>query len=239
MLVHYFTALIPPSILSTSFKISHTHFNCIPWGDVLFLLLWIIFAILLYNHNESVLVCLTSVKTFLSSLLKDVSVPVLASSLPQNYKPSSLTLFVVSRRSPHTRTRPSINYQLSARRWGLSCSSTRTRQTLVTFLGRSFLKEPKQRWWQPPKGHAITRGVQPTPTQTSLYPHYMQLFGALCGACCSPAEHGELSRSTQRRCAWPRLQLSDYVLVGGKQMPALSCTPCTSRLSTCTVCAFQ
>lgn len=52
--------------------------------------------------------------------------------------------FVVSKNSPHTRPSQSINYQLRAHCCVLSRSGTRTRQTVVTFMGRSFLKEQKQ-----------------------------------------------------------------------------------------------
>lgn len=52
--------------------------------------------------------------------------------------------FVVSKNSPHTRPCQSINYQLRGHCCVLSRSGTRTRQTVVTFLGRSFLKEQKQ-----------------------------------------------------------------------------------------------
>lgn len=121
-----------------------------------------------------------------------------------------LMLFVLSKNSPHTRPWRGINYRLSAQCWGLSRSDTRTHQTLVTFLGRSFLRKQKQRRWHLGKG----RDPQPMVTQKCLCPNYLQLFGALFASCYSYAEHAAALVH-----AWPQLLLSKHVSVSGKQTP--------------------
>lgn len=61
-----------------------------------------------------------------------------------------------------------------------------------------FSKSKNQWEWHLVKGHDITWDLQLTLLQKSLYPNYMQLFGALCDVCWSQAGPSELMQSTQK-----------------------------------------
>lgn len=159
------------------------------------------------------------------------------------HPPYPLTTQALSKNSTHARPSLSINYQLRAHCCILSRSSTRTRQTVLTYLGRSFLKERKRmRVTSYERPRYNIRSTADTFTKVIVSQLHAALWCFVCDACCSQGGHGELMQSTKRQQGLVCLTLTstvDTCLSDWAEHRCLSiiCTPYTSNISALK-CAF-